>query len=242
MWQQWNLLSSALQFDCHSLFLLSASCSPAAFTHLRPILCPFLSSFPSLQHLQNPSTYEKHSPAAPWSAPIRRASLAFSAINLTTNDAPSAHFATSHLLCLLVFGSLFGLLHEVPVGLRAKEARIAVFGHEHVDFVLGRVKARGRQRQQVGFGDVTGFVVDVNLEGSRGREPDYSRTFLFFSSAALLMSRWIKPGPHLTGSIRADEFIIDLLGFDGQFGCRFGVPVILTGKVERDVLFTELRH
>lgn len=49
-------------------------------------------------------------------------------------------------------------------------------------------------------------------------------------------------GPHLTGSIRADEFIVDLLGFDRQFGCRFGVPVILAGKVERDVLFTELRH
>lgn len=29
--------------------------------------------------------------------------------------------------------------------------------------MLGRVKARRRQRQQVGLGDVTGFVVDVNL-------------------------------------------------------------------------------
>lgn len=56
------------------------------------------------------------------------------------------------------------------------------------------------------------------------------------------MTRCIKPGPHLTGSIRADEFIIDLLGFDRHFGCRFGAPVILTGKVERNVLFTELRH
>lgn len=47
---------------------------------------------------------------------------------------------------------------------------------------------------------------------------------------------------HLTGGVRADELIVDLLGFDGQFGCRFGVPVILTGKVERNVLFRELRH
>lgn len=47
---------------------------------------------------------------------------------------------------------------------------------------------------------------------------------------------------HLTGGVRTDELIVDLLGFDGQFGCRFGVPVILTGKVERDVLFRELRH
>lgn len=47
---------------------------------------------------------------------------------------------------------------------------------------------------------------------------------------------------HLTGGVRADELIVDLLGFDGQFGGRFGVPVILTGKVERNVLFRELRH
>lgn len=47
---------------------------------------------------------------------------------------------------------------------------------------------------------------------------------------------------HLTGGVRADELIVDLLGFDRQFGCRFGVPVIFTGKVERNVLFRELRH
>lgn len=88
--------------------------------------------------------------------------------------------ATSHLLLFLVLGSLFGLLQQIPVGLRAEEARVAVFGHQHVDLVLGRVKARGRQRQQVGFGDVTGFVVDVNLGASRGREPDYSQTFIYF--------------------------------------------------------------
>lgn len=87
-------------------------------------------------------------------------------------DAPSAHFATSRLLCLLVLGSFLGLLQQVPVGLRAQEARVAVFGHEHVDFVLGRVEARWRQRQQVGFGNVTGFVVDVNLRRGRGREAD----------------------------------------------------------------------
>lgn len=52
----------------------------------------------------------------------------------------------------------------------------------------------------------------------------------------------MRGGPHLAGSVRADEFIVDLLGFDGQFGCRFGVPVILAGKVERNVLFTELSH
>lgn len=57
-----------------------------------------------------------------------------------------------------------------------------------------------------------------------------------------MMLRCLKPGPHLTWSIGADKFIIDLLGFDREFGCRFGVPVILTGKVERNVLFTELRH
>lgn len=62
-----------------------------------------------------------------------------------------------------------------------------------------------------------------------------------FFQAKLGLGR-ARAGTHLTGSIRADEFIIDLLGFDGQFGCRFGVPVILTGEVERNVLFTELRH
>lgn len=56
------------------------------------------------------------------------------------------------------------------------------------------------------------------------------------------MARCTKAGRHLTGSIRADELIVDLLSFHWQFGCRFGVPVILAGKVERDVLFTELRH
>lgn len=48
--------------------------------------------------------------------------------------------------------------------------------------------------------------------------------------------------PYLPGSVAADEFIIDLLGFGWQFIMRLRSPVILTGKVERNVLLAELRH
>lgn len=73
----------------------------------------------------------------------------------------------SHLLLLLGprggLGARFGLAQQVPVSRRAEEARVAVFGHEHVDLVLGRVEAREWRLQHVGSGDVTGFVVNINL-------------------------------------------------------------------------------
>lgn len=67
-------------------------------------------------------------------------------------------------------GAGLGLAHEVPVRRRAEEAGVAVFGHQHVNLVLGHVKAGRRQLQHVGFGDVTSFMVDVNLEGKAQRQ------------------------------------------------------------------------
>lgn len=75
---------------------------------------------------------------------------------------------TSGLLLLQGrLGAGFGLAHEVLVGRGAEEAGVAVFGHQHVNLVLGHVKAGRRQLQHVDFGDVTSFVVNVNLEGRR---------------------------------------------------------------------------
>lgn len=61
-------------------------------------------------------------------------------------------------------GARFGLADQVPVGGGAQEAGVAVFGHEHVDSVLRLVEAGERRRPHVGSGEVTSFMVDVDLD------------------------------------------------------------------------------
>lgn len=61
-------------------------------------------------------------------------------------------------------GAGFGLAQQLPVGRGVEETGVAVFGHQHVDLVLGQVEARGRRLLHVASGDVAGFVVDVYLE------------------------------------------------------------------------------
>lgn len=79
-----------------------------------------------------------------------------------------AHRQISSLLLLLgqISGLVawLGLAHQISVGWRAEKAWIAVFGHEHVDLVLGHVETRMCGGQHIGFGDVTGFVVNINLQ------------------------------------------------------------------------------
>lgn len=58
------------------------------------------------------------------------------------------HLITENSRLLLLLGCLggwFGLAHQIPVGWRAEEPGVAVFGHQHVDLVLGHVETRGRQ-------------------------------------------------------------------------------------------------
>ena len=62
------------------------------------------------------------------------------------------------------------LVGHLPVGLRAQEPRVAVFGHQHVDPVLSHVEARRRGGLHVGFGDVPGLVVDIDLQRREGGE------------------------------------------------------------------------
>lgn len=47
---------------------------------------------------------------------------------------------------------------------------------------------------------------------------------------------------YLSRGVAADELVKDLVGFGRQFAGGFGVPVILAGKVERNVLLAELGH
>lgn len=65
---------------------------------------------------------------------------------------------------------------------------------------------------------------------------------LINSKVKILLNIYVSIHPYLPGSVTADEFIIDLLGLGWEFISRLGFPVILTGKVECDVLLAELRH
>lgn len=158
--------SAALLFDCHSVcYSVSWLCSPTfiwihTLVHFKASTSNFrsiflLSSFlPHLQrwHLQNPPllswrSLRLHQHLALGCSTQCCVSLALSTLKATTNDPLSAHRDASSVLLLLPRllggpGARFGLAHQIPVGWRAEEARIAVFGHEHVNLVLGQIEAR----------------------------------------------------------------------------------------------------
>lgn len=77
--------------------------------------------------------------------------------------------------------------------------------------MLGQVEARERRILHVGFGDVPGFMVNINL-----RKEKQCNTLASVCSdwkmMAVMRSRPAVP-PYLSGGFAADELVVDLLSF-----------------------------